>query len=45
MVGGFQVAFTAGAVLIALGAILLAVLIRPRDVATINAQGPALATA
>jgi EmrB/QacA subfamily drug resistance transporter len=44
-VEGFQVAFTAGAVLIAFGAIVLAVLIRPRDVATINAQEPALAAA
>jgi EmrB/QacA subfamily drug resistance transporter len=45
MVDGFHVAFTAGAGLIAAGAILLAVLIRPRDVATINAQQPALAAA
>jgi EmrB/QacA subfamily drug resistance transporter len=45
MVEGFQVAFTAGAGLIALGAIVLAVLIRPRDVATINADQPALAAA
>jgi hypothetical protein len=44
-VEGFQVAFTAGAVLIAFGAIILALLIRPRDVATINAQEPALAAA
>jgi hypothetical protein len=45
MVDGFHVAFTAGAGLIAAGAILLAVLIRPRDVATINAEQPALAPA
>jgi EmrB/QacA subfamily drug resistance transporter len=45
MVDGFHVAFTAGAGLIALGAIVLAVLIRPRDVATINADQPALAAA
>jgi EmrB/QacA subfamily drug resistance transporter len=45
MVDGFHVAFTAGAGLIALGAIVLAVLIRPRDVATINAEQPALAAA
>jgi predicted MFS family arabinose efflux permease len=43
MVDGFQVAFTVGAVLIGLGAVVLAVLIRPRDVATINAQQPVLA--
>jgi EmrB/QacA subfamily drug resistance transporter len=43
MVEGFQVAFTVGAVLIGLGAVVLAVLIRPRDVATINAQQPVLA--
>jgi hypothetical protein len=45
VVDGFHVAFTAGSVLIALGAIGLAVLIRPRDVARINASEPALAAA
>jgi hypothetical protein len=45
IVDGFQVAFTAGAVLIGLGAILLATLVRQRDVARINANQPALAAA
>jgi MFS family permease len=44
-VDGFQVAFLAGSVLIALGALVLGALIRPRDVATINAEQPALAAA
>jgi EmrB/QacA subfamily drug resistance transporter len=45
VVEGFQVAFTAGAVLIGLGAVLLATLLRSRDVARINADQPALAAA
>jgi EmrB/QacA subfamily drug resistance transporter len=45
IVDGFHVAFTAGSVLIGVGAIALAVLIRPRDVARINANEPALAAA
>jgi MFS family permease len=45
VVEGFHVAFTAGSVLIAVGALALAVLIRPRDVARINADQPALAAA
>jgi predicted MFS family arabinose efflux permease len=45
IVDGFQVAFTAGAGLIALGAIVLAALIRGTDVARINADRPALAAA
>jgi hypothetical protein len=45
VVEGFHVAFTAGSVLIALGALGLALLIRPRDVARINANEPALAAA
>ncbi|MEA2422606.1 MAG: hypothetical protein QOF55_1705 [Thermoleophilaceae bacterium] len=45
VVDGFQVAFTAGAGLIALGAIVLAALIRGTDVARINADRPALAAA
>src|SRR4051794_21888668 len=44
-VDGFQVAFTAGAVLVGLGAVVLAAVIRPRDVATINSGQPALAAA
>ena len=45
MVDGFQVAFTAGAGLIALGALVLAALIRRHDVARINADQPMLAAA
>jgi EmrB/QacA subfamily drug resistance transporter len=45
VVDGFQVAFTIGAVLIALGALGLATLVRRRDVARINADEPALAAA
>jgi predicted MFS family arabinose efflux permease len=45
MVDGFQVAFAAGAGLIALGAVVLAALIRSRDVARINADQPVLAAA
>jgi EmrB/QacA subfamily drug resistance transporter len=45
VVDGFQIAFTAGAVLIGLGALVLAALIRSQDVARINAQEPALAAA
>jgi EmrB/QacA subfamily drug resistance transporter len=45
IVDGFQVAFTAGAVLIGLGAVVLAALLRPRDVARINADQPALVAA
>jgi EmrB/QacA subfamily drug resistance transporter len=45
IVDGFQVAFTAGAVLIGLGAVLLATLVRQRDVARINAADAALAAA
>jgi EmrB/QacA subfamily drug resistance transporter len=45
IVDGFQVAFTAGAVLIALGAIGLATLVRQRDVARINPDQSALAAA
>jgi EmrB/QacA subfamily drug resistance transporter len=45
MVEGFQVAFTAGAVLIALGAIVLTFTVRRRDVARINAEQPALVAA
>jgi predicted MFS family arabinose efflux permease len=45
VVDGFQVAFTAGAVLIALGALGLATLVRRRDVERISADQPALAAA
>jgi hypothetical protein len=45
LVDGFQVAFAAGAGLIALGAVVLFVLIRPRDVAQIDARDAAVATA
>jgi EmrB/QacA subfamily drug resistance transporter len=37
-VEGFQVAFTAAAILVAIGAVLLAVLLRSRDVATIDPE-------
>jgi hypothetical protein len=35
-VEGFQVAFTSAAILVTVGAILLAVLLRSRDVANVN---------
>jgi predicted MFS family arabinose efflux permease len=37
-VEGFQVAFTAAAILVAFGAILLTILLRSRDVATVNPE-------
>jgi EmrB/QacA subfamily drug resistance transporter len=37
-VEGFQVAFTAAAILVAVGAVLLAVLLRSRDVATVDPE-------
>ena len=38
---GFQVAFTSAAILVSIGAILLALLLRSRDVANVNPeQGP-----
>ena len=41
---GFQVAFTSAAILVTVGAILLAVLLRSRDVANVNPeQGMVLA--
>jgi hypothetical protein len=45
VVDGFQVAFTIGALLIALGALGLATLVRRRDVAQITPDEPALAAA
>jgi predicted MFS family arabinose efflux permease len=38
LVEGFQVAFTAAAILVTIGAILLAVLLRSRDVANVNPE-------
>jgi len=38
LVEGFQVAFTAAAILVSIGAILLAVLLRSRDVANVNPE-------
>jgi predicted MFS family arabinose efflux permease len=38
LVEGFQVAFTAAAILVALGAVLLALLLRRRDVANVNPE-------
>ena len=37
-VEGFQVAFTSAAILVTIGAILLAVLLRSRDVANVNPE-------
>jgi EmrB/QacA subfamily drug resistance transporter len=45
LVDGYQVAFTVGAVLVALGAVGLATLVRRRDVARINPEESALAAA
>jgi EmrB/QacA subfamily drug resistance transporter len=45
IVDGFQVAFGAGAVLIGLGAVILASLLRRRDVVGINPEQPALVAA
>ena len=38
LVEGFQVAFTSAAILVTVGAILLAVLLRSRDVANVNPE-------
>ena len=38
LVEGYQVAFTAAAILVTVGAILLAVLLRPRDAVSVSAQ-------
>jgi EmrB/QacA subfamily drug resistance transporter len=44
-VEGFQVAFTAAAILVAFGAVVLAVLLRSRDMATVNPEQEVVLTA
>jgi len=45
LVEGFQVAFTSAAILVTVGAILLAVLLRSRDVANVNPEQSATVVA